>query len=150
MSLHEKAWERAQNLGLTSNIKTKNDYSLAEERGIERASKLFNSSDIIIPNNQEIKNIHKACFMEIHPWAGKFREPGQEVRVGDIRGSLAIDVPEELKRLHKQMTAKLLDRSDPSKEYKAKQIASYHAIYCLLYTSPSPRDRQKSRMPSSA
>ena len=24
------------------------------------------------------------------------------------------------------------------------------ASYCLLYTSPSPRDRQKSRMPSSA
>ena len=27
-------------------------------------------------------------------------------------------------------------------------IAQVHA--CLLYTSPSPRDRQKSRMPSSA
>src|SRR5665213_2617527 len=27
----------------------------------------------------------------------------------------------------------------------------YHLCYiCLLYTSPSPRDRQKSRMPSSA
>ena len=25
-----------------------------------------------------------------------------------------------------------------------------HACICLLYTSPSPRDRQKSRMPSSA
>ena len=25
-----------------------------------------------------------------------------------------------------------------------------HPIVCLLYTSPSPRDRQKSRMPSSA
>ena len=25
-----------------------------------------------------------------------------------------------------------------------------HGITCLLYTSPSPRDRQKSRMPSSA
>ena len=25
-----------------------------------------------------------------------------------------------------------------------------HAMFCLLYTSPSPRDRQKSRMPSSA
>ena len=25
-----------------------------------------------------------------------------------------------------------------------------HVSYCLLYTSPSPRDRQKSRMPSSA
>ena len=27
---------------------------------------------------------------------------------------------------------------------------SHNAIICLLYTSPSPRDRQKSRMPSSA
>ena len=26
----------------------------------------------------------------------------------------------------------------------------YMVISCLLYTSPSPRDRQKSRMPSSA
>ena len=26
----------------------------------------------------------------------------------------------------------------------------YHTAFCLLYTSPSPRDRQKSRMPSSA
>ena len=25
-----------------------------------------------------------------------------------------------------------------------------HVGFCLLYTSPSPRDRQKSRMPSSA
>ena len=25
-----------------------------------------------------------------------------------------------------------------------------HYIFCLLYSSPSPRDRQKSRMPSSA
>ena len=33
-------------------------------------------------------------------------------------------------------------------EYFAKRdFASYS---CLLYTSPSPRDRQKSRMPSSA
>ena len=32
---------------------------------------------------------------------------------------------------------------------KASAIASQHK-HCLLYTSPSPRDRQKSRMPSSA
>ena len=29
-------------------------------------------------------------------------------------------------------------------------VASQLYITCLLYTSPSPRDRQKSRMPSSA
>ena len=28
--------------------------------------------------------------------------------------------------------------------------APWDALSCLLYTSPSPRDRQKSRMPSSA
>ena len=37
----------------------------------------------------------------------------------------------------------LLDRTPPSQV----QEEFYH---CLLYTSPSPRDRQKSRMPSSA
>ena len=29
-------------------------------------------------------------------------------------------------------------------------VACMHCSDCLLYTSPSPRDRQKSRMPSSA
>ena len=29
-------------------------------------------------------------------------------------------------------------------------LYSYSMLSCLLYTSPSPRDRQKSRMPSSA
>ena len=32
---------------------------------------------------------------------------------------------------------------------EAKSVSD-HLIVCLLYTSPSPRDRQKSRMPSSA
>ena len=36
----------------------------------------------------------------------------------------------------------------PLKEWKNKSKGSYNI--CLLYTSPSPRDRQKSRMPSSA
>ena len=37
---------------------------------------------------------------------------------------------------------------------QTKQVRSMGNLYghtaCLLYTSPSPRDRQKSRMPSSA
>ena len=33
---------------------------------------------------------------------------------------------------------------------KEKYLFDYMCRYCLLYTSPSPRDRQKSRMPSSA
>ena len=41
------------------------------------------------------------------------------------------------------------------KDWMSNQIKSFqqipeHVFDCLLYTSPSPRDRQKSRMPSSA
>ena len=38
------------------------------------------------------------------------------------------------------------------KQYISKSISKLPgvSIVCLLYTSPSPRDRQKSRMPSSA
>ena len=36
-------------------------------------------------------------------------------------------------------------------KFKGTGKKKYYLIYgCLLYTSPSPRDRQKSRMPSSA
>ena len=35
-------------------------------------------------------------------------------------------------------------------EKKCQEIANEGYRICLLYTSPSPRDRQKSRMPSSA
>ena len=37
---------------------------------------------------------------------------------------------------------------DFQKDHTVKPLAE--VITCLLYTSPSPRDRQKSRMPSSA
>src|SRR5674476_429049 len=42
--------------------------------------------------------------------------------------------------------AELVRITAPSK----KEAENLQNINCLLYTSPSPRDRQKSRMPSSA
>ena len=52
-------------------------------------------------------------------------------------------------------TKKNLIDEDPSVEkeyppYIINKCFSVHLDTCLLYTSPSPRDRQKSRMPSSA
>ena len=49
-------------------------------------------------------------------------------------------------------TATVPHNGDGQKEYcGACQFAdTRRCTYCLLYTSPSPRDRQKSRMPSSA
>ena len=40
---------------------------------------------------------------------------------------------------------------DTNKDFNAKiKKLNKEFVNCLLYTSPSPRDRQKSRMPSSA
>ena len=35
-------------------------------------------------------------------------------------------------------------------EVQVEEVPQEQPKHCLLYTSPSPRDRQKSRMPSSA
>ena len=46
------------------------------------------------------------------------------------------------------------DANGGSNDFLLMQLAKNYgyklALICLLYTSPSPRDRQKSRMPSSA
>ena len=44
--------------------------------------------------------------------------------------------------------ANFLNTEFASKVFEVMQTRDY--MTCLLYTSPSPRDRQKSRMPSSA
>ena len=43
-----------------------------------------------------------------------------------------------------------LDAQSTDSELINTIFRAAHSINCLLYTSPSPRDRQKSRMPSSA
>ena len=43
-----------------------------------------------------------------------------------------------------------MEPDDVHKRVEAALTADAKGILCLLYTSPSPRDRQKSRMPSSA
>ena len=40
--------------------------------------------------------------------------------------------------------------ASPEDREVVNELASKTGDFCLLYTSPSPRDRQKSRMPSSA
>ena len=43
-----------------------------------------------------------------------------------------------------------IDNPQEFMDYLKMRNETSHSYNCLLYTSPSPRDRQKSRMPSSA
>ena len=55
---------------------------------------------------------------------------------------------EELTRLRKEMSTQATESEKTIGDLKKKHTTIVKD--CLLYTSPSPRDRQKSRMPSSA
>ena len=68
---------------------------------------------------------------------------------GAVQGPSPVDVG--------NLTTKLLTGLDPSRTYyfavtayNTSGIESVYSNICLLYTSPSPRDRTRSRMPSSA
>ena len=61
------------------------------------------------------------------------------------RGSLIGPVYASAVILKKSINSKLLKDSKSLSKKKREYLCT-----CLLYTSPSPRDRQKSRMPSSA
>ena len=50
-----------------------------------------------------------------------------------------------------QVIPLLIEASNQNIEFTSEEIALFAASHsCLLYTSPSPRDRTRSRMPSSA
>ena len=62
------------------------------------------------------------------------------------------EIIERLEALEKKVAnSKLMMKRTLDGEYeKLVDVVVEHDRTCLLYTSPSPRDRQKSRMPSSA
>ena len=56
----------------------------------------------------------------------------------------------DLRRERRLRQQAITERINAMKATIATDLATQHELTCLLYTSPSPRDRQKSRMPSSA
>ena len=72
-----------------------------------------------------------------------------------MRAAVELDQTQEIFRLnalvgeletHQKVQAQRVDATAHRWKLKRDQVC----VRCLLYTSPSPRDRQKSRMPSSA
>ena len=54
------------------------------------------------------------------------------------------------KKEHDEIISTLIEENYLNEERFAVAYAGGHFRICLLYTSPSPRDRTRSRMPSSA
>ena len=66
---------------------------------------------------------------------------------GEFVPMVALEHPEALENLHKDFQHA---GSDIVQAFTYNGHREKMRVICLLYTSPSPRDRQKYRMPSSA
>ena len=76
---------------------------------------------------------------------------GAEMTAEEIKGEYrtpTYDIVGKLRARRLKWVGQLL-RKEPGSSM-ARDVLEKTAMICLLYTSPSPRDRQKSRMPSSA
>ena len=82
-----------------------------------------------------------------------------EERKDEIETLLALDTGNALRTQAKPETAASIELTHmfaglageiKGENYPPNIPNTIHYTTCLLYTSPSPRDRQKSRMPSSA
>ena len=82
-----------------------------------------------------------SSYPEFLPWCAAARVR-KEVQKGEVR-QIEADLVISFKVFREKFGSRvLLDAS--------KLIIETHYIDCLLYTSPSPRDKRQSRMPSSA
>ena len=94
----------------------------------------------------QLNVLDRLTLVSILPTTGRLQEL---VEVLDIVKLVKFSEEEKKSIGYKEVDGKV--SWDPSKEVlKTFEFTFEHIKVCLLYTSPSPRDRQKSRMPSSA
>ena len=109
------------------------------------------------------KNMSREDFLN-HVWAWKEESGGmieqQLRRLGSScdwsRSKFTLGDPDdENDKMADAVTKAFVDMYEKDLIYRDKRLVNWDphfqtAISCLLYTSPSPRDRTRSRMPSSA
>ena len=89
--------------------------------------------------------VHQTQTVDLSPFsAGK--GPGEPIKPQDLGVSVRLKSRLEVAGVTEGLS--ISERKPEWMKVKFDVGAKYSA--CLLYTSPSPRDRQKSRMPSSA
>ena len=83
----------------------------------------------------------------IRPWRNIYRRDSRQIMVGDV--PVGGDAPISVQTMTNTDTEDVAATIDQVRA-AVKAGADMVRISCLLYTSPSPRDRSLSRMPSSA
>ena len=100
--------------------------------------------------------IDRMSGRRVHPGSGRnyhlVYQPPKNEGVDDITGEPLIQREDDMPETVKHRLQVYQDETKPLVTYyqsqESKGVLKY--IACLLYTSPSPRDKRQSRMPSSA
>jgi fido (protein-threonine AMPylation protein) len=125
--MQAKDWERIVSLGVSEGISSRELYIKAVGRGMRFASLLKQNP---IPSAQGLKELHAFIFLSVHPWAGTFRKPGQEVQAGRCICSLAKDIPLELQELNKEM---LSHPMKGTKKFMSEVLGFYHVSLVTIH-----------------
>ena len=114
----------------------------------------------IADNHVEIETINEIHTLWVRAQKGQTPEEQIEIydeilkiRPGDLEALTSkADAAMAIKEFHWALSIcnRVLEVDNNNISALYQRACAYSCLGCLLYTSPSPRDRQKSRMPSSA
>ncbi len=135
-----RSWKRILKLGVFDHVDSLSCYVELYTQGLARAHRrMFHLADPLNPNEFEIRLLHHDIFCEIHPWAGRFRRPGELAIFGGFVSADANMVEPELNILNAQ-TAELLlacrrDKHGRALELveAARLIAFHHARFEAIH-----------------
>jgi len=114
-------------------------------------------NDSIAQKNRDIFNKNKVYTINLMSSPGSGKTSLLEKTIGSLKNELRIAVIEgdlqttnDADRIGKYNIPVTQINTDGACHLDANMVDGVLGNYCLLYTSPSPRDRTRSRMPSSA
>ena len=102
--------------------------------------------------DHELRESRGKILAEMRGWGLKITDAQADVIFSTVMGDDLLKnavIFENVKDVTEQLSS-LLNQSGDDLSLARKYYGMYLTLICLLYTSPSPRDRTRSRMPSSA
>lgn len=117
-------WIRVKGLGLLPGVENREQYEVRVWEGMKRASAFLKADGVVVPTTKGIETVHWEVFKDVHPWAGRFRLPGQQVTTSwGAEGAH----PQKIKELLSHIVSIALKAfAKKGDEEKLKAVALYH------------------------
>ena len=128
---------------------------LALREALSLGHNYIGTEHILLGLVRESEGVAARILNDLEVDADRVRQEVMRVLAGPTRRQARGATADEATEGKERKSSKVLDRfgrnlTKYAEEDKLDPVIGRETEICLLYTSPSPRDRQRSRMPSSA